>query len=91
MANQKFGNLGNLENLGDIVPRFVISEFSILPYPFCPIAKIENTDLKNLKIFFSCFRVLNLALSRPVYLASLARVLLFVPGVAKRNEDAREI
>ena len=29
MANQKLGNLGNL---GNIIPSFLMSEFSLLPY-----------------------------------------------------------
>ena len=32
MANRKLGNLGNLINLGNIIPSFHISEFSILGY-----------------------------------------------------------
>ena len=32
MANRKSENLGNLRNLGNIIPIFLISEFSVLPY-----------------------------------------------------------
>ena len=32
MANRKLGSLRNLGNLGNIIPSFPISEFSILPW-----------------------------------------------------------
>ena len=32
MANRKLGNLENLGNLGNVIPSFLIAEFSILPY-----------------------------------------------------------
>ena len=32
MANRKLEKVGNLGNLGEIIPSFLISEFSILPY-----------------------------------------------------------
>ena len=32
MANRELGKVGNLGNLGKIIPSFLISEFSILPY-----------------------------------------------------------
>ena len=47
VANRKFGNLGNLENLGNVIQSFLISEFSILPY-----SKNRKHGLwKHLKIF----------------------------------------
>ena len=54
MANQKLGNLGNL---GNIIPSF----------RFYPTAKIKSSDLKISEIFFRdfrdfrCFRVFDLA------------------------------
>ena len=36
-----YWKLGNLRNLRNIIPGFLISEFSV-----CPTAKIENSDLK---------------------------------------------
>ena len=32
VANRKLGKAGNLENLRKVIPSFLISEFSILPY-----------------------------------------------------------
>ena len=43
MANQK---LGNLENLGNIIPSFLMSEFSLLPYS--QNRKLEKKMEKNL-------------------------------------------
>ena len=53
---QKFRNLGNLENLGNIIPSFLISKFSILPY-----SQIENSDFKISEKNFRVFRVFDLA------------------------------
>ena len=39
MANQKLGKVGNLGNLGIIIPSFLFPSFR-----FCPTAKIENLD-----------------------------------------------
>ena len=44
VANRKLREVGNLGNLGKVIPSFLISEFSILC--FYPTAKIENSDLK---------------------------------------------
>ena len=61
-GKSKLGNLENLGNLGDIIPSFLISKFSILHK-----AKIENSDLKfsekNFRVFwdFRVFQVLGLA------------------------------
>ena len=32
MANRKLGKIGKVGNLGKIIPSFLMSEFSILPY-----------------------------------------------------------
>ena len=32
VANRKLGKVGNLGNLRKVIPSFLISEFSILPY-----------------------------------------------------------
>ena len=61
MANRKFGNLGSLGNLGDIILRFVISEFSIFSY-----SQNWKLGLKKLEKFFSMFPSFYLALSRPI-------------------------
>ena len=45
MENRKLGNLGN------IIPSFIISEFSILSY-----SQVENSDLKISEKHFRDFR-----------------------------------
>ena len=52
MANRKLGKVGNLVNLGKVIPSF----------RFCPTAKIENSDLKILEKNFRGFRVFDLAI-----------------------------
>ena len=61
MANRKFGNLGSLGNLGDIILRFVISEFSIFSY-----SQNWKLGLKKLGKKFPMFPSFYLALSRPI-------------------------
>ena len=48
MANQKFGNFWNLGNLRNIIPSFLISELSILPY-----SKYQKLGFKKLGKMFS--------------------------------------
>ena len=57
---QKLGNLRNLGYLGNLFPRFFNPSF-----PFCPTAKIENSEISKLRITrdfqdFWDFRVFNL-------------------------------
>ena len=46
-ANRKLGNLGNLENLGNIIPSFLISKLSILPYSQDRKLEFKNLGKKN--------------------------------------------
>ena len=60
MENQKLENLGNLENLRNINPSFLISEFSILQK--LRLKKLKKFFFRDLRDFLS-FRVFNLALT----------------------------
>ena len=51
MANRKLGKVGNLENLGKVIPSFLISEFSILP-----CSQNRKLRFKNLGKKFPSFR-----------------------------------
>ena len=50
MANRKLGNLGNFGNLRNIIPSFLISKFSILPY-----SQNRKIEFKNLGKKFPSF------------------------------------
>ena len=62
MPNRKLGKVGNLENVGNIIPSFLIPDFSILPYSQNRKLRFEILG-KNFRNFrdFQCFRVFDLA------------------------------
>ena len=51
MANRKLGKVWNLGNLGKMIPSFLISEFSILPY-----SQNRKLGFKDLRKKFRHFR-----------------------------------
>ena len=74
MANWKLGNLGSLQNLGEIIPSFLISKFSILPY-----SQNRKLGFKNLGKKFPSFPSFRPGLSRAPFLQNTCwRLLLFV-------------
>ena len=55
-VNRKLGNLKNIGYLGNIIPSFVNFVFQL-----CPVAKIDESNLKKLKKNFRSFQVFDLA------------------------------
>ena len=55
VANRKLGNLGNLGNPGNIIPSFLFSKFSILPYSQHQKLGFKNLGKKFLSLRFATF------------------------------------
>ena len=72
-VNRKLGNLKNIGNLGNIIPSFVDFVFRL-----CPVAKIDDSNLKKLKKNFRSFRVFDLSLFRPIYLTRLGHTQAYL-------------
>ena len=49
MANRKLRKVGNLGNLGKVIPSFLVSEFSILPYSQNRKLRFKNLGKKFLR------------------------------------------
>ena len=65
MAKRKFGKVGKVGNLGKIIPSFLISEFSILPYSQNRKLGFKTSE-KNVRDIrdFRSFRVFDLAIKQ---------------------------